>query len=118
MLIDVHNHFYPPEYLDALKRGDSEVKLTIDSEGRIFVPRIGAITVAGVRYGDVHDVISRRVARQYRGFQLEVSVARLHGVTVYVTGFAASPGSNRVAVPTCSRECPRVTRRSARSTRR
>lgn len=93
----------PPDY--RLNPGDelllgltgsvqaSNVRLKIDSEGRIFVPRIGAIMVAGVRYGDLHDVIARRVARQYRGFQLEVSVARLHGVTVYVTGFAAAPGS-------------------------
>ncbi|ATY30880.1 SLBB domain-containing protein [Sphingomonas psychrotolerans] len=96
----------PPDY--RLNPGDelllgltgsvqaASLRLTIDSEGRIFVPRIGAITVAGVRYGDVHDVIARRVSRQYRGFQLEVTVARLHGVTVYVTGFAAAPGSYTV----------------------
>lgn len=96
----------PPDY--RLNPGDelvlgltgpvqaANLRLTIDSEGRIFVPRIGAITVAGIRYGDVHDVIARRVSRQYRGFQLEVSVGRLHGVTVYVTGFAAAPGSYTV----------------------
>jgi polysaccharide biosynthesis/export protein len=96
----------PPDY--RLNPGDelllgltgsvqaSNLRLTIDSEGRIFVPRIGAITVGGARYGDLHDVIARRVSRQYRGFQLEVSVGRLHGVTVYVTGFAASPGSYTV----------------------
>ena len=33
MLIDVHNHFYPPEYLDALRAGDSVVTLTVDAEG-------------------------------------------------------------------------------------
>ncbi|HVJ03386.1 MAG TPA: SLBB domain-containing protein [Sphingomonas sp.] len=74
----------------------SNLQLKVDSEGRIFVPRIGAIMVAGVRYGDLHDVIARQVSRQYRGFQLEVSVARLRGVTVYVTGFAAVPGSYTV----------------------
>lgn len=96
----------PPDY--RLNPGDelllgltgsvqaANLRLTIDSEGRIFVPRIGAITVGGVRYGDVHDVIARRVSRQYRGFQLEVAVGRLHGLTVYVTGFAASPGSYTV----------------------
>lgn len=96
----------PPDY--RLNPGDqlllgltgsvqaANLRLTIDSEGRIFVPRIGAIMVAGVRYGDLHDVIARRVGRQYRGFQLEVTVARLHGVTVYVTGFAAMPGSYTV----------------------
>ncbi len=37
-----------------------------------------------------------RSTRQYRGFDLQVSVGRLHGITVYVTGFAATPGSYTV----------------------
>lgn len=74
----------------------SGLRLTIDPEGRIFIPRVGAIRVGGVRYGDVHGVIERQVARQYRGFTLEVAVGRLRGVTVYVTGFAARPGAYSV----------------------
>lgn len=74
----------------------SNLRLTVDSEGRIFVPRVGAIRVGGVRYGDVHSVIAQQVSRQYRGFELEVSVARLRGITVYVTGFARQPGSYTV----------------------
>lgn len=74
----------------------SGLRLTIDPEGRIFIPRVGAIRVGGVRYGDVHAVIERQVARQYRGFTLEVAVGRLRGVTVYVTGFAARPGAYNV----------------------
>lgn len=62
----------------------SGLRLTIDPEGRIFIPRVGAIRVGGMRYGDVHGVIERQVARQYRGFTLEVAVGKLRGVTVYV----------------------------------
>jgi len=75
----------------------SNLRLVIDSEGRIFVPRVGAIVVGGIRYGDVQGVIARQVARQYRGFDLEVTVGRLRGITVYVTGFAATPGSYTVS---------------------
>lgn len=97
----------PPDY--RLNPGDelllgltgsiqaSNLRLTIDSEGRIFVPRVGAVQVGGVRYGEVHGVISRAVSRQYRGFDLDVSVAQLHGLTVYVTGFAARPGAYAVS---------------------
>lgn len=74
----------------------SGLRLVVDSEGRIFVPRVGAVRVGGVRYGDLHGVIEREVSRQYRGFHLEVGVARLQGLTVYVTGFAARPGSYTV----------------------
>ena len=93
----------PPDY--RLNPGDelligltgsvqaSGLRLVVDSEGRIFLPRVGAIRVGGVRYGDLHDIISRQVERQYRGFNLEVAIGRLHGVTVYITGFAARPGA-------------------------
>jgi len=32
-IIDFHNHFYPPEYLEALRSGPSNVTLSVDSEG-------------------------------------------------------------------------------------
>lgn len=96
----------PPDYL--LSPGDrlrvnlsgsvqaSNLSLTVDSEGRIFVPRVGAIMVGGVRYGDLRDVIARAVSRQFRGFDLEVGIARLNGLTIYVTGFARRPGAYTV----------------------
>ncbi len=32
MIIDFHNHFYPPEYLEAIKKGPSNVKVTYDAD--------------------------------------------------------------------------------------
>lgn len=73
------------------------LRVTIDSDGRIFVPRIGEVTVGGVRYGDVQSVIARQVARQYRDFRVAVTIGELRGITVYVTGFAATPGSYTIS---------------------
>lgn len=73
------------------------LRLVVNSDGRIFLPRIGAITVAGVRYGDVQSVISAQVARQYRNFRVSVTMGALRGLTVYVTGFAQTPGSYTVS---------------------
>ncbi|MEO7086397.1 MAG: amidohydrolase family protein, partial [Gemmatimonadaceae bacterium] len=53
MLIDVHNHFYPPEYLDALKAGDSIVKLTIDDDGNPCVHYPGDYNVAVPGHRDI-----------------------------------------------------------------
>lgn len=36
-VIDFHNHFYPPEYLEAILSGPSNVKVTFDSEGNPLV---------------------------------------------------------------------------------
>ena len=53
MLIDVHNHFYPPEYLDALKAGDSAVKLTIDADGNPCLHYPGDYNVAVRGHRDI-----------------------------------------------------------------
>lgn len=75
----------------------SNLKVTVDRDGRIFIPRIGAVYVGGVRYGEVQSVIARQVSRFYRGFDVSVTMGRLRGITVYVTGFAATPGSYTVS---------------------
>ncbi|MGB2906338.1 MAG: hypothetical protein WBB73_04515, partial [Candidatus Aminicenantaceae bacterium] len=31
-IVDVHNHFYPPEYLEAIQSGPSSIKVTFDAE--------------------------------------------------------------------------------------
>jgi aminocarboxymuconate-semialdehyde decarboxylase len=53
MLIDVHNHFYPPEYIDALKSGDSAVKVTIDPEGNPCLHYPGDFNVAVRGHRDI-----------------------------------------------------------------
>ncbi len=97
----------PPDY--RLNPGDELIigltgsvqadglRVTVDPEGRIFVPHVGAVTVGGLRYADVNRAISAQVGRQYRDFRLAVSIGQLHGITVYVTGFAATPGSYTVS---------------------
>src|SRR4029079_12965327 len=53
MLIDVHNHFYPPAYLDALRGGDSVVKLTVDPEGNPCIHYPGDYNVAVLGHRDI-----------------------------------------------------------------
>ena len=50
-IIDVHNHYYPPAYLDALRAGSSVVKVDFDAEGnpRLHYPGDYNIAVRGHR---------------------------------------------------------------------
>ncbi|GAA0731533.1 SLBB domain-containing protein [Sphingomonas trueperi] len=95
----------PPDY--ALNVGDTvSISLTgsvegsidsvIDRDGRIFLPNIGAVSLIGVRYRDLKDRIAAAIGRQYRGYNVSVSIKKLAGVRVYVTGFANNPGAYSV----------------------
>ena len=52
-IIDVHNHYYPPEYLDALKRGGSCIKITYDDEGNPLVHYPGDYNVLVKGHRDI-----------------------------------------------------------------
>jgi protein involved in polysaccharide export with SLBB domain len=101
-----YNPLVPPDYL--LQAGDevvltiwgsvdADLRLMVDRTGRISVPRVGSIMVSGVRYADLPEVISRRVAQVFKNFQLSVSLGQLRGVRVYVTGFVSKPGAYTVS---------------------
>jgi aminocarboxymuconate-semialdehyde decarboxylase len=62
MVIDVHNHFYPPEYLEALQGEDSVVRVTIDEAGNPCVHYPGDYNVAVRGHRDIAyraDVLAR-----------------------------------------------------------
>lgn len=96
----------PPDYL--VKPGDevvltmwgsvdADLRLLVDRSGRVAIPRVGPVLVAGVRYADLQGVIAQRVAQVFRNFQLAVSLGQLRAQRVYVTGFVARPGSYTVS---------------------
>ena len=72
---------------------DADLRLLVDRSGRVSIPRVGTVLVAGVRYADLPAVLSQRVALVFRNFQLSVSLGQLRGQRVYVTGFVARPGT-------------------------
>jgi aminocarboxymuconate-semialdehyde decarboxylase len=59
MIIDFHNHYYPPEYLDAVKAGRSSIKIDYDAEGnpRLHYPGDYNILVPGHRDLDFRETV-------------------------------------------------------------
>ncbi len=52
-VIDFHNHYYPPAYLDALRSGPSAVKVTTDAEGNPLLHYPGDYNVAVRGHRDI-----------------------------------------------------------------
>lgn len=72
---------------------DAELRLIVDRGGKVSLPRVGAVPVAGVKYADLGELLKRRVAQTFRNFDLNVALGQLRGVRVYVTGHVARPGA-------------------------
>lgn len=76
---------------------DADLRLTVDRAGRITIPRVGPVLVAGVRYGDLNDVVRARIAQVFKNFQVSTSLGKLRTIRIYVTGFTAKPGAYTVS---------------------
>src|SRR5713226_4559820 len=52
-IIDFHNHYYPPAYLDALRSGKSNVRITLDAEGNPLLHYPGDYNIAVRGHRDI-----------------------------------------------------------------
>jgi protein involved in polysaccharide export with SLBB domain len=66
---------------------------TIDREGRISLPDVGVVQVAGLTLGRAQAVIEAALRPQFRNAQVSVTVSRLRTVRVYVVGDVQRPGA-------------------------
>jgi polysaccharide export outer membrane protein len=71
---------------------DIDFQGQIDRSGMLFLPRIGPVMVAGQKLADLKGVLATTIGRQYKSFELTVSLGALRQIQFYVAGFAKSPG--------------------------
>lgn len=71
---------------------EGDWRLRVDSAGRINLPRVGPIPVAGVRLVELEPLLRGRLERVFRGFELAAAVARVSPMRIKVTGFVERPG--------------------------
>jgi polysaccharide export outer membrane protein len=69
----------------------------VDRNGNLYVPRIGNIAVAGLRYGQLQPFVRAQIERVFKNFDLDVTVGRVRSVQVYVVGNAQRPGTYTVS---------------------
>lgn len=71
---------------------DADLRVEVDRSGHIYLPHVGEVPVAGLRYRNLDDDLKEAVSHVYKNFNLEVAIARLHSIQVFVVGQARTPG--------------------------
>ena len=74
-----------------------DVRATVDRTGQIFIPRVGNVRVAGLRYNQLHDYLEGAVGRVFHNFELSVTLGQLRSIQVFVVGHARRPGSYTIS---------------------
>lgn len=74
-----------------------QMRMTVDRDGSIQIPELGAVHVAGLTYGELPEFMKKQFGRIYRNFTLDVSMGALRTIQVFVVGQARRPGSFAVS---------------------
>ena len=70
-----------------------DVTATVDRSGAVYIPRVGSVKVAGIRYRDLQGHLKQAVSKVYSNFELTASISQTRAVQIYVTGHAVRPGT-------------------------
>jgi protein involved in polysaccharide export with SLBB domain len=91
----------PPDYVlgpdDQLRirvwgQVNFNADLRVDRSGDVYLPQVGPVHVAGLRFDQLQQHVHDAVARLYRNFQLQVNMGQIRSIQVYMTGEARRPG--------------------------
>ncbi len=65
----------------------------VDREGRLSLPEVGPLLVAGKSLAEVQQSVQKTLRTQFRDVSADVSLSRLRAIRVYVVGDVVRPGA-------------------------
>lgn len=76
---------------------DLDARVVVDRTGQIYLPRVGSISVSGLRYEQLNGYLHSAVGKFFRDFDLSVTMGQLRSIQVFVLGYARRPGTYTVS---------------------
>lgn len=71
---------------------DTSFVLTLDREGKVFLPRVGSTYLWGLAFSEAEQLVRSRLSTVLRNPRIQVSMGRLRTIEVFVLGAALRPG--------------------------
>jgi protein involved in polysaccharide export with SLBB domain len=84
-------------FIRAWGQIDINYRAVVDRTGSIYLPRIGTIGVASLRYDQLNGAVKSAVGREFKNFELNVTLGQLRSIQVFVVGQVRQPGSYTVS---------------------
>ncbi len=76
---------------------EKEYNLTVDREGKIFIPKLGETTVWGLSPDAFESRIKKKFSEIYTDFEVSVSLGKIRSIRIYMTGEINRPGAYTVS---------------------
>jgi protein involved in polysaccharide export with SLBB domain len=72
-------------------------RFIVDRTGSIFIPQVGTVHVAGLKFSQLQDSLKTQIGRVFRNFDLNVNMGQLRSIQVFVVGQARRPGNYTIS---------------------
>ena len=76
---------------------DLDSRVTVDRNGQITLPKVGALTVAGLHSDQVERYLHSAISALYKDFELNVALGQLRSIQIFVLGSARQPGEYTIS---------------------
>jgi polysaccharide export outer membrane protein len=78
-------------------RIEGQWSVVVDRDGKISLPKVGILSVAGLSFKELKELLSKELSKYYVGFEMNVSIGALRTIRVYVVGNAERPGAYTIS---------------------
>lgn len=103
---EINNAAIPESYL--LGPGDNiiislwgrvqqEWDLTVDREGKVFIPKVGEITAWGLTLASFEKQLDAGLSQVYSGYERRVTLGKIRTIKVFVYGAVKAPGGYAIS---------------------
>lgn len=72
---------------------EASFEVTVDRNGDVTLPKVGTAHLWGQTLGQARETIHKQVSRDYKDFELNVSMGSLRSIQVYLVGEVDAPGT-------------------------
>jgi polysaccharide export outer membrane protein len=76
---------------------DLDSRVTVDRNGQIYLPKVGSLTVAGLRYEQAEGYLHSAIGALFKDFELNVAMGQLRSIQIFVLGSARQPGGYTIS---------------------
>jgi len=96
----------PPDYklgpgdnvlVNIWGRVDMQLELTIDREGKVFIPKVGEIIAWGLTMQEFKKRLRTSLSTYYTDYELSVSLGKIRRIKVFVYGEVKKPGGYTIS---------------------
>lgn len=74
-----------------------DYRATVGADGNVYIPKVGNVFIAGTRFSESRQVVGNAIRKNFRNFELAVSLGQMRSTDVKVVGMVGRAGTYQLS---------------------